>query len=47
MNYFAHDETPDSKFMYSPHTKIIVINLNSVDISEYRSSNFVKHLVCN
>ena len=45
MNYFTHGETPDKKVIYSPHTKVIVIDLNSIDISEYRSSHFVKLLV--
>ena len=45
MNYFTHAETPDKSVTYSPHTKIIVIDLNSFDISEYRSSHFVKLLV--
>ena len=37
MNYFTHVETPDKYVTYSPHTKIIVIDLNSSDISDYRS----------
>ena len=45
MNYFTHVEIPDKKVIYLPHTKIIVIDLNSIDISEYRSSHFVKLLV--
>ena len=34
MNYFTHAETPDKYVIYSPHTKIIVIDLNLIDISE-------------
>ena len=45
MNYFTHFKTPDKKVKYSPHTKIIVIDLNLIDISEYRSSHIVKLLV--
>ena len=45
MNYFTPVEIPDKYVLYSPHTKIIVIDLNSIDISEYRSSHFVKLLV--
>ena len=45
MNYFTHVETPDKKVIYSPHTQIIVIDLNSIDISEYRSSHFIKLLL--
>ena len=45
MNYFTHVETPDKYVLYSPHTKIIVINLNSIDISEYRTSHLVKLFV--
>ena len=45
MNYFTHVETPDKYVIYSPHTKIIVIDLNSIDISEYRTSHLVKLLV--
>ena len=45
MNYFTHVETPDKYVIYSPHTKIIVIDLNLIDISEYRSSHIVKLLV--
>ena len=41
MNYFNHVETPAKKVIYSPHAKI-VIDLNSIDVSEYRSSPFVK-----
>ena len=44
MNYFTHVETPDKYVIYSLHAKTIVIDLNSVDISEYRSSHFVKLL---
>ena len=44
MNYFTHVETPDKQVLYSPHTKIIVIDLDSIDISEYRLSHFVKLL---
>ena len=42
MNYFTHAKTPDKYVIYSPHTKIIIIYLNSIEISEYRSSHFVK-----
>ena len=45
MNYVTHVETPDKYVIYSPHAKIIVIDLNSICISEYRSSHFVKLLV--
>ena len=45
MKYFTHAKTPDKYVIYSPHTKIIVTDLNSIDISEYRSSHFVKLLV--
>ena len=45
MNYFTHVETPDKYVLYSSHTKIIVINLNSIDISEYRTSHLVKLFV--
>ena len=45
MNYFTHVETPDKYVIYSPHTKIILIDLNSIDISEYRTSHLVKLLV--
>ena len=44
MNYFTYAETPDKLVIYSPHTKIRVIDPNSVDTSEYRSSHFVKRL---
>ena len=45
MNYFTHVETPDKEVIYSPHTKIIIIDLNSIDISECTLSHFVKLLV--
>ena len=45
MNYFNHVKIPDKYVIYSPPTKIIVIDLNSIDISEYRSTHFVKLLV--
>ena len=45
MNYFTHVEIADKQVIYSPHTKIIVTDLNSIDISEYRSSHFIKILV--
>ena len=45
MNYFTHVKTPDKQVVHSPHTKIIVTDLNSIDISEYRLSPFVKRLV--
>ena len=45
MNHFTHVQTPGKQVIYSPHTKIIVIDLKSLDISEYRSSHFVKLLV--
>ena len=45
MTYFTHVEFTDKYVIYSPHTKIIVIDLNSIDISEYRSPDFVKFLV--
>ena len=44
MNYFTHVETSDKKVIYSRHTKIIVIDVNSIDISKYRSSYFVNFL---
>ena len=37
MNYFTLVETPDKCVTYSPHTKIIVIDLNLIDTSECRS----------
>ena len=45
MNYFTHVETPDKEVIYSPHTKIIIIDLNSIDISKYTLSHFLKLLV--
>ena len=45
MNYFTHVEIPDKQVICSPHTDIIVIDLNSNDLSEYRSSHLVKLLV--
>ena len=42
MNYFTHVKSPE--VLYSPHTEIIVIDLNSIDISEYTLSHFVKLL---
>ena len=46
MNYFAQVETPDKKVIYSLHAKIIVIDLNSIDISKYILLHFVNFL-CN
>ena len=45
MNYFTNAQAPDKQVIYSPYRKIIVIDLNSIDISEYRSSHFVKLIV--
>ena len=45
MNYFTHVEISDKQVIYSPHTNIIVIDLNSIDTSDYRSSHLVKLLV--
>ena len=46
MNYFTHVETPVKEVIYARHTKIIVIDLNSIDICKHRSSHFVNFL-CN
>ena len=46
MNYFTHVETPVKEVIYSRHTKIIVIDLNSIGIYNYKLSHFVNFL-CN
>ena len=43
MNYFTRVKSHE--VLCSPHTEIIVIDLNSIDISEYTLSHFVKLLV--